>query len=148
MHIEKYSDKYYLDVVEIVDNFHREALSAYDGDLDKEVLKQTVVSIGNSAPENAFLLIVDDKCQGILAGVEIASLLNKKRIYQELLWYMNEPFRSHGVRLLKYVQKTLKQMGFDTIIMALMTNSKAEKIERLYKAMGYRPFEAHYIKAL
>ena len=149
MQIVSYSEKYYLDVVSIVNNFYDESLREYDNktDMDKESLCKTIVAIG-SVPDNCFLLIVNDKCEGLLAGMEVSSLLNKKRIWQEVIWYVNDGFRSSGVRLFKHVMKVLKDREYQTVIMAVMENSKADKIKRLYDRMGFIPFEMHYIKAL
>jgi len=148
MRIEHYSDKYIQDIVEIIGNFHAEAVAEYDSSLGKNVLAETVISIGRENVDNVYLLIIDDKAEGILAGMEIRSLLNKKRIYQELIWYINEKYRGHGVGLLKYVQENLIAKGFDTIIMAVLENSKTDKIKGLYEWMGYRKFESHYIRDL
>ena len=149
MQIVSYSEKYYLDVVAIVNNFYEESLREYDNDtdMDKDTLCNTIISIG-SHPDNVFLLISDDKCEGIMAGTEVKGMLNTKRIWQEVIWYVNDGFRSAGVRLFKHVMKLLKDRGYQTVVMAVMENSKADKIKRLYGRMGFRPFEMHYIKAL
>lgn len=148
MIIETYSDKYYEDVVKIVDNFYKEAIQCYDAGLDKDSLANTIVNLKANNAGNAFLLIVEDKCEGILAGIEAPSMLNKKRIFQEVIWYVNEPFRRYGIVLLDKVENILKTTGFDTMIMAVLENSKTDKIKMLYERMGFKPFETHYIKGL
>lgn len=148
MIVETYSDKYYNDVVEIVGNFYEEAIRFYDMGLDKEKLAQSIVGFKESNAGNMFLLVVDGKCQGILAGIEPPSLLNNKRIFQEVIWYVNERYRKYGVMLLARVQKLLRNQGFDTMIMAALEDSKPEKIKALYERMGYRKLETHFIKNL
>jgi hypothetical protein len=145
MIIETYTDKYYNDVATIINNFYKEAIQYYDIGLDKDKLMHTIV---NFKRDNAFLMIIDGKCQGILAGLESPSMLNKKRIFQELIWYVNEPFRSYGVMLLSKVQKLLKNRGFDTLIMTVLEDSKPEQLKRFYTRMGFKHFETHYIRSL
>jgi len=148
INIETYSDKYYSDVVKIVKNFYDEAVKQYDFDMDKDVLADTITKLKAQNAGNAFLLIVDDKCEGILAGIEARGFLNKKRIFQEVIWYINEPFRRYGVLLLKNVQALLKAEGFNSMIMAVLENSKTEKIKRLYGQMGFINFESHWVRSL
>ena len=148
MTIETYSDKYCLDVMEIVDNFHKEIIKVYDPDLDKATLMSTILNIKENNVGNTFLLIVNDKCEGLLAGIEMTSLLNKKRTFQELIWYVNAPFRKYGVQLLKRAQEMLKAEGFNNIIMAVLESGQTEKIKRLYERMGFMLFESHYLKVL
>jgi len=148
MNIETYSDKYHDDVMTLVDNFYLEAIHYHNTGLDKEVLARTVTNIGQAQGGNAYLLIVDDRCQGILAGIEIPNMINKKRIFQELVWYINEPFRRYGVALLKRVQEMLKAQGFEMMIMGVLENCKTEKIKRLYERMGFALFESQYIRSL
>jgi len=148
MIIETYSDKYYNDVIQIMDNFYVEAIQAFDDSFDKNVLAETITKLKDSGTGNAFLLIIDDKCEGMLAGIEAPSMLNDKRVFQEIVWYVNKPFRKYGIRLLKKAQEMLKADGFDTMIMAVLESSKPVEIKRLYERMGFMLFETHYIKAL
>ncbi len=148
MKVVPYTDKYYMDVVNIVKNFHEESIHEYDGVIDIDSVIDTITTLEGTQSENAFLLVVDDTCQGILAGIEMKSLYNKKRIFQEIIWYVNEPFRRYGVWLLNKVQEILRERGVNTLIMALMENSKTEKLKSLYKTMGFQQFEIHYIKGL
>ncbi len=148
MIIETYSEKYYSDVVRLIENFHDEAIQYYDEGLDKDVLTNTILAIGQDNSNNAFLLIVDNRCEGILAGIESPALLNKKRIYQELIWYINKPFRKYGVNLLKAVEARLQAQGYNTIIMGVLENSKTKTIKKLYERMGFKLFESQYIKGL
>jgi len=148
MNIETYSDKYQKDVEALIDNFYLEAIHYHNTGLDKDVLARTVMTIGTAQGGNAYLLIVNDRCEGILAGIEIPNMINKKRIFQELIWYINEPFRRYGVALLKRVQESIKAQGFEMMIMGVLENCKTEKIKRLYERMGFALFESQYIRSL
>lgn len=148
MIIETYTDKYYADIVELIDGFYKEAIQYYDVGLDKNRLMETISKLKATQAGNAFLMIIDGKCQGILAGIEGPSMLNTKRIFQELIWYVHEPFRRYGIVLLHKVEKMLKLQGFNTIIMTVLEASKPEKIKKFYERMGFKHFETHYIRSL
>lgn len=148
MRIEPYSDRYFLDVVKLVENFHNEAAGEYLGLFEPQSLIDTITKLKGTESDNAFLLIVDDVCQGILAGVEFKSMTSGKRIFQEMIWYVNEPFRRYGIKLLKYAENSLKLKGINNIIMAVLENSKTEKIKSLYSRLGYKPVEVHYMREL
>lgn len=148
MTVETYSDRYFLDVVKIVENFHREAVHEYDDLFNADTLIETIKSAKAENAANCFLLIVDGTCQGMLYGTRFKSLLNDRIIFQEAIWYVNVAYRSRGVKLLNDVEKILKSQGVSIMIMALLENSKAEKLKQLYARMGYKPMETHFVRSL
>ena len=148
MVIEAYSDRYYLDVVKLVKNFHEEAVKEYDKTFDPDTLIDTIQRLKEENSNNAFLLIVDGVCQGLLFGIEYQSLISTGRIFQEVIWYVNEPYRRHGITLLKNAERYLKSVGFTIMIMAVLENSKTDKIKRFYSRLGFKPMEVHYMKEL
>lgn len=145
MHVETYTDKHFLDVVKLVENFHKEAVGEYDELLSPEAVIETIKA---ADPKTLFLLIIDGVCQGLLYGMISKSLTSGKMIFQEIMWYVNAPFRQYGVSLLKEVEKHLKSEGVSIIIMAVLENSKTEKLKRFYERLGYRPMETHYVRAI
>ena len=149
MKIENYSETYYHDVVRLVENFHKETLSEFDGEFNPAALADTIAKIKENNAVNSFLLIDDHWiCQGILAGVVGKSFSSGRELFQEIIWYVEAAFRSHGVRLLLEAEKILKNRGVSTMIMAVLENSKTEKIKRLYERIGYKPMQVHYVKNL
>ncbi len=140
MRIEPYSERYLDDVVALIKNFHAESVSEYDDLFDLETVIQTVKNNGSEI-QNFFLLIVDDECEGILFGVRFQSFLNKRQIFQEVIWYVNKPFRNYGVALLKEAENLLKLQGINTMIMAVLENSKTVKLKKFYENMGYKLME-------
>jgi hypothetical protein len=146
MTVEMYSDKYFLDVVTLVENFHKEAVVEYDNLFDANTIIETIKT--NKDSGNAFLLIIDGTCQGIIFGMIAKSMLNGKLMFQEIIWYVNKPYRKYGVRLLKHVENMLQLKGVSIIIMALLENSKAEKLKVFYERLGYKPMETHFVRAL
>ena len=145
---ETYSDKYYLDIVHIVKNFHEDSLKEFDGHFSPEALIETITQLKQTQADSCFLLIVDGKCEGLLAGVSCRSFFNGKPIFQELIWYINKEHRKYGLKLLQKVENELLSRGISSIIMAVMENSMTQRIKDLYVRLGYRPMETHYIRNL
>lgn len=145
MRVETYSDRYLLDVIKLVENFQKEAVNEYDDVFDANALIET---IKHQNPENAFLLIVENVCQGILFGVVMKSMTSSRLMFQEIIWYVNAPFRKYGLKLLREAEKLLKSIGVSLIIMAVLENSKTEKIKRFYERVGYKPMETHFVRTL
>lgn len=143
--IENYSDKYLSDLITIIENFHRESIKEYDSEINKRIL---IEKIKSSDPRDAFMLILNGKCEGILYGLVVTSPTSGKQIFQEVIWFVNERFRIYGVTLLKKVEKILKSRGISIMIMAVMENSKTEKIKSLYERLGFKKMETHYTKEI
>ncbi len=145
MKVVTYHPGYLHDVVNIIKNFHKEAISEYDWLIDPSAIVDTIEQADHS---NAFLLIIEDKCEGILYGTRLRSPMNGGEIFQEIIWYVNKPFRKYGIWLLKEVEKSLKSQGVSIMIMAVLENSKTEKLKSFYTRLGYRPMETHYVRTL
>lgn len=145
MRVERYSEKYLPDVVKLIENFHQEAISEYDQEIDPQALIETIKTADH---KNAFLLIVNETCQGILYGMAQRSHVNGKTIFQEIMWYVNREYRGRGVWLLNEVERLLKLDGVCIMIMAVLENSKTAKLKRLYESIGYKAMETHYVRTL
>lgn len=143
--IENYSDQYFLDVVKLVENFHKEAVGEYDELFEPASLIET---IKNNNPKHCFLLIVDNVCQGIIFGIVVKSMISERYMFQEVIWYVNESFRKYGVKLLKETEKVLKSTGISVMMMAVLENSKTAKLKRFYERLGFKPIETHFIRNL
>lgn len=148
MRVETYSDLYFLDVVNLVRQFHTEAVGEYDPGFNADALIETIKSEGAANPGNCFLMIVDGTCQGILYGARLKSVVSGKEMFQEVIWYVNETHRRHGVRLLREVENTLQSQGVSIMIMAVLENSKTEKLKDFYERIGYKKIETHYSRIL
>lgn len=128
----------------LFDEFIKETLDEYDVDLNIDFVK----NIAHKFIESSFVAEKDGKIVGVLAGFITSIPTMKTPIFQEQVWFFSKAHRFHGIGLLKYAEGTLKDCGVSHIVMANMANSKAEKLERFYKRMNYKPMETHYIKAL
>lgn len=145
MRVENYSDRYFLDVVQLIQDFHKEAVSEYDKAFDVDAVIETIKT-GN--PENCFILVNDTKCFGLLYGVRLRSPMNGKTMFQEVMWYVDKKYRGSGLKLLYDVENILKSQEVSIIIMAVLENSKTEKLKAFYEKVGYRKMETHYVREL
>lgn len=147
MTVETYTDLHFLEVLRLVENFHTEALGEYDSIFEPNALIDTIKREKENS-ENCFLLIVDGVCQGMIFGIRTKPLFNDRQMFQEVIWYVNKPFRRYGVKLLKEVEKILKSQGVSIMIMAVMENSKTEKLKSFYARLGFKPMETHFVRTL
>ena len=144
MRVEVYSDQYFLDVVRLIEKFHKEYLTDFFGNTSKDVISETIERYKTLT----FLLINEKSCIGVLAGVEIKSKLNKERYFQEIIWYVEAPYGRYGFFLIDQVNQILKSDGFNSIIMSVLESSKTLKIKRIYGRMGFKPMETHYMRSI
>lgn len=138
------SREYYDDVARLIGEFHEESLGKYGVNLEKQSLLNTM----DELRDEAFLLIIDGRCEGLVAGKEVKTPIGDDRVWHEMIWFVTEKHRKHGLHLLKTAQDTLKSEGYTKIVMVLMENSKAEKLSRYYERLGFQPLERHFIKSL
>lgn len=144
MEIIRGSKEYFGDIERLIGEFYEESLKEYGFALSYEALLNTM----NELVNEAFFLIIDGRCEGVLAGKEVMTPLGGERIWNEIVWFVTEKHRKHGLHLLKTAQDTLKSEGYTKIVMVLMENSKAEKLSRFYERLGFQPLERHFIKSL
>lgn len=142
--IERYSPAYYDDVVSVIYNFYEEALKEYSKKIDQASVDSAIERL----KDDAFLLIVNGKCEGVLAGVVTQFPISNKKVYQESIWYVNQAFRKYGVKLLKQAQDMLKAQGFTSLVMVCLHNSMTEKLFRFYQRLGFVPLETHFLRSL
>jgi len=144
MTIVNYIPTYKADVLELVSEFYEEALKENDGGLDIDTLNKTI----EIYKDNSFLLIVENKCVGLIAGLTVHTPINADKVYQEIIWYVKKSYRKYGVRLLREVERILKEAGYTAVIMACLHNSKTDKLFNLYNRLGYKPLETHFRRDL
>jgi len=144
MTIERYSDQYRDDVQRLVRNFQDESLEEYGLSFNDQALLDTI----DALKDQAFLMILDGKCEGLLAGKEVRSPISTDKVWHEVIWYVNKHCRRYGLKLLNTARAVLKAEGFTAIVMVYMHNSKSDKLHRLYTRLGYRPMETNWIGRL
>lgn len=144
MIIERYSEKYREDIAGLVQDFQDYSLTEYGLTFNSAVLSKTI----DELKEQSFLLIVDGRCEGLLAGKEVKTPISTDRVWQEVIWYVSPDYRGVGVFMLQKAKKILKDEGFTSIAMVVMHNSKTKKLFRYYEGLGLKPTETHWIGRL
>ena len=152
MIVESYSDQHAGDVHRLIQEFYKESLEEYGAEFDEQVLIRTIDTMKEQCTglgyTGGFLAIFDGKVEGLLAGREVKTPWSDDRIWHEVVWFMTERYRKHGVKLLMIAREKLKEQGFKAMVMVHMQNSKTDKLARLYERLGFKPMETNYIGRL
>jgi len=146
--LANYEARYYDDVVVLVEMFYRDFLKEFDPGIVRGLIDEWIVKFSGPNARNSFLMIHDGKCVGVIAGQEIRSPLNDKRIFQEVFWFMADGFGRYITWFINSVRARLKENGFDMFIMAVLDSPKAERVKSIYESMGFRLLETHYMREL
>ncbi len=131
-------------VLLLLKDFHKESLSKYNVFCDDNVARVFM----QKCVETSFVLEMEGKVVGILGGMITHYPLNDEKMYYEMVWYVDPKYRLHGVSLFHKLEDYCKEQGIKKIGMALMANSKATKLEKFYKRLGFELLEKHYIKSV
>jgi GNAT superfamily N-acetyltransferase len=142
--ITRYHESYDPEISRLCQAFSDESLKEYGLEVENERLEQMI----EVCKDISFFLCVDGKPVGLIAGFIINNLTNGRPALQEVIWYVDKPYRSNGRQLLNYFEEAAKNLGCYQVVMALMCNSGAEKLDSFYKRMGYKPFEVQYMKEI
>lgn len=144
MRIERYRDEYESDVRRLVMDFQDESLAEYGMTFNDQALQDQIQAL----KDQAFLLILDGRCEGVLAGKEVYTPTGGDKVWHEVIWFVSKHYRKYGLRLLSAAKAILKAEGFTAIVMVYMHNSKSDKLHRLYTRLGYKAMETNFIGRL
>lgn len=144
MIIRRFEDKDCNAVIDLTQRFHAESLKEYGSVIDVKFL----IKLFHEVKETSFLVEEEKKVTGLLAGKVVTDLLSEEKTYAEIMWFMRKEKRQHGIRLLRFVEKWVRDQGIKRMMMVHMGNSKSDKLSDFYRRIGYIPMEIHYIKQL
>jgi GNAT superfamily N-acetyltransferase len=139
-----YKPEYNGDIMQLCQLFVEESLSEYGINVTTERLQEMI----NICKGVSFFLEDAGRPVGVIAGMVVNSLTDGKASLQEVIWYVHPHYRKHGHKLLQAFEKEARKLRMTNIVMASMCNSMHERVDRIYKKLGYRPFEVQYIKEL
>ena len=88
------------------------------------------------------------KVVGVFSGYFTNYILDNSAMFHELLWYVHPDYRSCGKALYDYCERLVRSQGAASMVMTHMATDQSDRLESLYKRMGYKPLETHYIKRL
>ena len=124
------------EILRLIELFHDEAI--------KEITfsRPYVLAYVVKLIQSPFAVILLSK-GGLIAGTIDSSMFNGKLYACEKMWYVDKEHRgSTGIRLLKAFEKWAKKMKVTAIEMAAL----GMDIDKLYRRMGYKKLETHYLK--
>ena len=124
--------------------FHEESMREYGLKIDEDIMNRVM----RENYKHALVMVVDNEVVGVIAGKVVEYPLQKDKIFQEMVWYVSKDYRRHGMKLLKALEQKCKEQGIRMLIMVAMGNSMKEKLDKIYKMMGYAELETHYIKVI
>ncbi|MBB6253019.1 GNAT family N-acetyltransferase [Nitrospirillum iridis] len=118
-------------------------------DPDPETITRTLTYL-SASPDGALRVLVSDSGLpvGMAGGVLFPCIFNAShRIGQEAFVWVDPSYRGQGVALFRDLERELITKGAQTVIMANTMEIRPEAVGMLFRRMGYRPAETHYIKS-
>jgi GNAT superfamily N-acetyltransferase len=88
---------------------------------------------------------VDSVVIGMIVCFVSPLVFTSQVIGQEVVWYVNQENRSHGVRLLKKAEDILREKGCQSIMMVGLNGDRSCEF---YERFGYTLFQKTYMKRL
>lgn len=107
----------------------------------KEMLKKLI---------EAGSLLTDGK-SGMIGFLVFPIFMNNSHlIAQELFWWVDEDKRKTklGLNLLQAAEKAAKDQGASSMLMLSLNDLNGEKVNNLYKSLGYSARETTYMRSL
>lgn len=98
-----------------------------------------------------FLAEDEGKVIGCMAGVITQHHFNYDFVYyQEAMWYIIPEYRGKGVasQLLEATEGKCRELGCQKLAVGHPQDQRLDIIDKIFKQMGFKPFEKHYIKDL
>jgi len=96
--------------------------------------------------ENACIL-VDDKLQGMIAGIVYPYYFTGQMSGNEMFWWVEpESRKGLGKKLLDGLEDWAKGKGAVSFTMISLDASEPERMDKIYKRRGYEPREHHYVR--
>ena len=128
----------------VIELFHDEALAEFGFMCTVEKLTEMIHKC-----EGTWLLAVENGIiVGIIAGMIVTSATSDEPTFQEVMWYVTPEHRRCGMQLYAEMEKLCRDRGVKKMVMVHMNNDIGKKVGEVYKKMGYREFERHFIKEL
>lgn len=131
-------------VLKLVREFQKEGLDEFKLYSDEAKTKLVI----RSNIEHSLVMEKDGEIIGCLGGQITTSIASTDKVWEELLWFVTQKYRLHGVKLLKELERKCREWGIKQVLMVHLGNLNADKMKRFYKKRDYKFLEAHYIKTL
>lgn len=128
----------------IIQRFHEEALEGFGffGDVEK------ITEIAKKCIDNCLVIEQRGCIVGIIAGMVVTAVTDKELMFHEFIWYTLPAYRHMGIKLYRAMEKRCRDAGIKRMLMVRMCNGIGERIDKVYKRLGYNPIEIHYTKEI
>lgn len=111
-----------------------------------EIFKKNWIQFIESGLGVIFVLEDENNIIGVLGGFKYPDVNSGELIATEFFWFVDADKRGNGIRLLKEFEKWAKEEDCKKIIMVYLCDLMPEKLDRVYKRLGYRRTEINYTK--
>ena len=144
----EYKPEYREQTLQLVQDFEKEFFGEFGLETNLEAFDEAIDALKGAC----FILLIDGKIEGALAGTIVKSFCSKGLTWHETLWYVRKKYRNpmygYGIALFEKACEALKARGVRTMMTAHLNNDIGKKMGRMYKSLGFRGFETHYIKRI
>lgn len=130
-------------VRELAKQMYDDSLNEFGINYNDTMFESIVPALINTT----FVMELDDKLVGVLAGHIVNGLATNELTFQESFWYVEAKHRGHGLKLLTFVENYCRVSNIKFFIIAHMGNRET-RLERIYKRKGFNLLESHYIKVV
>lgn len=117
-----------------------------------EVNPETLLATLSALKESGILKVAESgSVVGVAGALVFPHYWNANELVaQELFWWVDESHRgtSAGIRLLNALEAAAKERGAKKIMMLCLEAINPDKVERLYRKMGYEPQERTFCKVI
>ncbi len=135
-------------ILELVYSFYDGYLKDYGFSFDEKTLEETAKKL----IKNEIILVGEKgRVEGVIAGVIISSIFDKKDIFcQEIIWYVSPENRRSkmAIELIKEFTKKAKEKGASKLTMGHMQNLHPVSMNNLYTKRNFKLMEFQYIKEI
>ena len=111
-------------------------------ELDTEEMLKKLIEAGS---------LLTDGESGMIGFLVFPIFMNNSHlIAQELFWWVDEDKRKTklGLNLLQAAEKAAKDQGASSMLMLSLNDLNGEKVNNLYKSLGYSARETTYMRSL
>uniref|UniRef100_A0A6M3IPD8 Putative acetyltransferase n=1 Tax=viral metagenome TaxID=1070528 RepID=A0A6M3IPD8_9ZZZZ len=118
--------------------------------VDPEYCRRIYSDMIGRGMAKGFILIEDGNIHGGIGGLIGPDLHNGEKTAVETFWFVAPGFRGGlgAYELWRKFEEWAKEQGCKKVAMIHLSDSYPERLERIYKARGYKLLELHYVKEL
>ena len=149
MKVIKAEPIYVHDFIELVQRFIELGVDEYDFGFKRNDAESTYFLWVRS--QIAFLLMDGKKVIGVFAGISAPHFFDYSTFFfHESMWFVLPEYQGQGggAMLYRAVHNECIKLGIKKIVMGHTYGFKPGSFEKLYKRMGFRKLETHYVKDL